>query len=509
MISKNDVIDYKELIDTMNDAFIKIDNKGNFIYCNQVFYTLVGYTKKELIGIKIFDFFDKKNLKILKEQLSKRKKGSSDKYKITWKKKDGAKVSTLISPRPLYDKNKKFIGSFAVITDITDRERAEENLKKERYLMDRMIDSVTGIFYLFNKNGKFIRWNKNFETVTGYSKKEMKKITPQQLFTKNDWPAIEKAIATAFKSGSVLIESDFKIKSGKKIPYVFTGIKVTIDREDYIVGMAYDVSIQKKAEEKLKKSHELLEKKVVQRTKKINDQKEKLQELDIKKDQFISLAAHELKTPLTSIKGFVQLMENKQILSNKKKMTDYLNRINKNTDRLTNLVMDLLDSTKISLGKLKINIGRINSADIIKETRESMKLIINNAKITSEFTFEDDVFCKGDASRVLQILRNLIINAVHHTPTGGKISVKSYKKGRNVIFEVTDTGSGIPKSIHKEIFEKFFQIDNDLKKRAGGSGLGLSICKGLVEAMNGKIWIKSTLKKGSTFFFTLPIATKK
>lgn len=238
----------------------------------------------------------------------------------------------------------------------------------------------------------------------------------------------------------------------------------------------------------------------------LKDKNKKLKELDKQKDAFISIAAHELKTPLTSIKGFAQLMENSKIMDDKAKMNTYLNLINQNTERLYKLVIDLVDSSRISLGKIKIDKADVDLYKIIKEIDANMSIIIEKKGLKAIFSIEENIpNIFTDSDRLLQILKNLLINALHFTDNGEiSLSIKKVDNRDEVIFRVSDTGQGIPKEYQELIFSKFYQVDSSLKRKVGGSGLGLSVCKGLVELMNGKIWVKSEEGVGSDFYFTLP-----
>jgi signal transduction histidine kinase len=227
--------------------------------------------------------------------------------------------------------------------------------------------------------------------------------------------------------------------------------------------------------------------------------------LDKQKDEFISLTAHELKTPLTSIKGFTQLLQDRSILLDFNMSNHYLDLINKNTDRLYNLVLDIVDSSRLSLGKLKLNIAEIDTKKMFTDIKENMTLSITSKGLTAEFFIEENIpNINADYERTMQILRNLLSNSTKFTEKGS-ISLKIFKEGDFVKFEIKDTGQGIPKENFKSIFSRFYQVDSSMTRKVGGSGLGLSICKGLVEGMNGKIGFDSELGKGSTFYFTIPI----
>ncbi|MBN2368438.1 HAMP domain-containing protein [Candidatus Woesearchaeota archaeon] len=252
------------------------------------------------------------------------------------------------------------------------------------------------------------------------------------------------------------------------------------------------------------------EKKLVTINSKLEVANQKLKELDKAKDEFISIAAHELKTPLTSIKGFAQLLNTQNVMKDKKKQSHYLGLVNENTDRLYNLILDLVDSSRLSLGKLSIDIKEVNTEDIFRNIKENMSQVIKESGIKPVFSIEKDVpKVKADPERLLQVIRNLIVNATHFTKIGGTITFDVRKKGDFVQFSIKDTGEGIPKEKQHQIFSRFYQADASLTRKVKGSGLGLSICKGLVELMKGKIWFESVEGKGTTFFFTVPVAGKK
>jgi len=163
----------------------------------------------------------------------------------------------------------------------------------------------------------------------------------------------------------------------------------------------------------------------------------------------------------------------------------------------------------MDLGVLKISWQNINVPDLIKEVREQMDIIIKSKNLKSEYKIESNLpIISIDKDKMIQVISNLINNAMHYTEKG-KISLEAKKSNGNILFSVSDTGMGIPKEHIKGIFERFYQVDNPLTRKINGTGLGLSLCKGFVEAMGGKIWAESELGKGTTFYFTVPTKRKK
>jgi signal transduction histidine kinase len=231
-----------------------------------------------------------------------------------------------------------------------------------------------------------------------------------------------------------------------------------------------------------------------------------LKETDIKKDQFISIAAHELKTPLTSIHGFSQLLQNRKVANNFTKRNKYLKIMDHETKRLGKLVGDILDLSRIDLGTIKVDVSSVNLNEMIENIRKEMNIQIEEKGLKSEYDIEKDLPpIQTDNEKLTEILLNLINNSVKYTQEG-KISVSVYKENNKIHFMVKDTGIGISKKNHEKVFDRFYQVDSSYTRKAGGTGLGLSLCREFVQLLGGKIWLKSELGKGTEFHFTLPVS---
>ncbi|MCD6477409.1 MAG: HAMP domain-containing protein [Candidatus Aenigmarchaeota archaeon] len=230
-----------------------------------------------------------------------------------------------------------------------------------------------------------------------------------------------------------------------------------------------------------------------------------LKESDIKKNEFISIAAHELKTPLTSIHGFAQLLQNPSIFDDYKKSKKYLKIMEHETKRLAKLVNDILNLSRIDLGTIKLYFEKVDVKEIVDEVKREMESLIKKNGLKSEYYIEEGLpKIITDRSKLIEVLINLINNSVKYTPKG-KIIVNVFKDGDSVHFIVKDTGIGISRSNQKKVFGRFYQVDSSLSRKVGGTGLGLSLCKEYIELLGGRIWLKSKLGKGSEFHFTLPI----
>jgi len=237
----------------------------------------------------------------------------------------------------------------------------------------------------------------------------------------------------------------------------------------------------------------------------LSESLKKLKETGIKKDQFISIAAHELKTPLTSIHGFSQLLQNKDVIKDAEKRNKYLNIMDHETKRLAKLVTDILDLSRIDLGALKLAIEEIDLNEFMEGIQKEMNVQMKQKGLASEYDIEKGLpKITTDREKLTEIMINLINNSIKYTPSG-KITVKVSREKEKIHFMVKDTGVGIAKEHHTQIFERFYQVDSSYTRSAGGVGLGLSLCHEFVNALGGRIWFNSELGKGSDFHFTLPI----
>ncbi|MDB5098514.1 MAG: integral rane sensor hybrid histidine kinase [Cyanobacteria bacterium RYN_339] len=233
---------------------------------------------------------------------------------------------------------------------------------------------------------------------------------------------------------------------------------------------------------------------------------EALVALDISKDEFLSVASHELKTPLSAIKGFASLLESQhgQVLPPDGRT--YLANIGQAADRLARLVNDLLDLTSIRLGKLALAPQACDVGLLVEDVLESMGPLALARGITLAADLQARPTVALDYDRMGQVLTNLVGNAIKFTPPGGRVDVVTSRDGAGLRMEVRDTGPGIPAQDFSRLFRPFSQLDMGSTRAAGGTGLGLAISKALVEGHHGTIGLTSTPGAGSTFWFTLPLA---
>lgn len=238
----------------------------------------------------------------------------------------------------------------------------------------------------------------------------------------------------------------------------------------------------------------------------------KVLELDKVRKDFFANISHELRTPLNVIFTSTQLIEMnlKKLRINDKNLDKYLTMNRQNSYRLLKLINNLIDITKIDSGYFDIKLKNCDIVRVVEDTVTSIAEYIKCKNI--EIIFDTDIeekFIACDEEKISRIIINLLSNAVKFTTPGGKIIVNIYNKIDKIIISVKDTGIGIPKEMQKIIFDRFTQAKESLAKECGGSGIGLSIVKALVDMHKGKVWVNSEEGKGSEFFIELPVVTIK
>lgn len=223
------------------------------------------------------------------------------------------------------------------------------------------------------------------------------------------------------------------------------------------------------------------------------------------KDEFVYLAAHELRAPATAIKGYIEMIEEKHASSNKK--ADYLNKIKEINSHLIDLINDLLEVARTESSKIKIDLSVEDLPPVVRQTIDKLFPLAKEKEIKINYLPSNDLpKVLANCQKLEEIITNLISNAIKYNHVGGKIEIRHELKDQAVITHVIDTGIGLTDEDKGHLFEKFWRADNDVVTSHTGTGLGLFITKELVERMHGKIWVESESGKGSTFSFQLPIA---
>lgn len=354
-------------------------------------------------------------------------------------------------------------------------------------------------------DGNITHVNDRFCNLSKYSRQEiigknhriLKSGAHPDEFYKNMWDTIKAGKMWSGEIKNISKDGDyywvkttimpFKDNSGKI--YQYMSLRTDITKEKTIQENLY------KALEQIKKNEFLIREQLIE-----------IQQIDKQKDEFASMVSHELKTPLLPILGYCEILSNPELNKNlTSDQKDSILEITNSAEHLNIIIQDVLDAQKLEMSKMTLNYTSFDVYTLLDCIIKSFLPVATKKNISLEI--EDDINCiiNCDRSRLRQVFDNLIKNSIDFVSRDtGWIHVGAYDKGNEILFYVQDNGIGIPEEEQKKIFKKFYQVDTSHTRIHGGTGLGLVICKGLIEAMKGTIWVESTSRSGTTFYFIIP-----
>ncbi|MGA1841069.1 MAG: ATP-binding protein [bacterium] len=428
--------------------------------------------------------------------------------------------------------------------DLEDKvlERTKE-LAEAKDKMDKIMASIAEGLLSMDKDFRITSFNRAAEQITGYKTKEVLNKYCWEVFKDIDFKECIKEIIKMNKP-AVNIEKVVHTKNRGNIP-VLASIDVLKDEEGNVIGGVKtfrDITMLKRMQEELKETNrelmsnqralkeaywelekskeklsewaEELDRKVRLRTRELQEANEKLRqanirltELDRLKSKFLATVSHEIKTPLTSIIGYANLLINQKKQTFTNEQIDSLNRIKRNSNTLQDLIDQLLDLSKIESGKLEVHLEVVYFKEIIEEVIYITEQIVKQKGIMVKTFLPDQLLpIQADRAKIKQILLNLLTNAVKYTEKeNGEIHIRVIQNSSKITVSIEDQGIGISREDQKVIFDPFRQARGPLYRKYGGTGLGLSIVKEFVRLHGGDIWVESEPGKGSKFSFTLPI----
>jgi PAS domain S-box-containing protein len=400
---------------------------------------------------------------------------------------DGTQRTALAHASPIRDADGRLLGAVNVLVDITERKRAEEELRAgdERYRA--IIESSDDAIISKTLDGVIRSWNGGAERLFGYTAEEAvgKPIT---LIIPPERHDEERDILARLRRGERVdhFETVRVAKDGRRLDISLT-VSPVRDGAGRVVGaskVARDITDRKRVDAALR-------------------------EADRRKDEFLALLAHELRNPLAPIRNGLQILRlaerDPEARARAREMMD------RQLTHMVRIVDDLLDVSRITRGKMELRRARVRLADVIGSAVETARPVIDAAGHTLEVSLpERAAVVDGDLTRLAQVFSNLLTNSAKYTPRGGRIRLAAEARGGELVVKVRDTGLGIPADALPRIFDMFSQVDRSIEKSSGGLGIGLALVKGLVEMHGGTVTADSPGPgQGSTFTVRLPAAADR
>lgn len=478
------------IVDTMSEALLVIGPNYTIEQVNKSALDLLGFRSEELVGQNIRRILPDREAweQFLRRVINplKGKKFIRD-FEVDFRTKDGKRIPVSFSATSLVEKS-HLLGIVGLARDVRETKKLINRLIAERNKMSVTLTGIVEGVFAVDKKGKIILFNpamekllevkqdqaigKNADDVINMRDKEtrvsIKDLIPKEKIYRDQVITTKKNVKIRRRDGSFIY-----------VDLTSSSIPETEEKELGAIITIRDVS----------KEHEFEEMKL----------------------DFVSMAAHELRTPLTSIRGYLSiLLEELRNVIGKEDMAS-LQKAFISSGQLATLVENLLSVSRIERGRMKIERIPVDWSELLSEAVSNFIDQTKQKGVDLKYREPSQKLPKIfiDRFRMSEVISNLVGNAVNYTDSGGSVEVSTELKDDEIVTHVKDTGQGIPEEALPKLFTKFFRVSGVLEQGSKGTGLGLYISKAIVEMHNGRIWAKSTLRKGSTFSFSLPIETEE
>ncbi len=454
------------IVESSDDAILGKNLEGIITSWNAAAERMYSYSAEEIVGQPVTLLFAPDRQDEFTQIMARIRRGERvDHYETVRVRKDGTRLTVSVTISPIKDSSGTIVGASAIARDITEHKQLEAKFR-------RLFDSnLIGVF-VSDFAGTFLDANDAFLDVLGYTREELLAGTMQRdALTPPEFHSLsQNAVKVLRETGSSgAYETEYLHKSGRRIPVL---VAVTrIEQTETCMGFVLDISGRK--------------------------------ELEKRKDEFISMASHELKTPLTSFKGFLGLLQRRLTTQGDAQALHYVARMDAQVNRLTKLVNELLDLSKMQTGQLDYREERFEVDALVQEIVENVQGTAQTHRLLLEGQIGAEV-C-GDRDRIGQVLINLLNNAIKYSPQADTVLVRVAKDQNKALVCVQDFGIGIAKEHQHKIFERFYQVTDPEEKTYPGLGIGLYISYQIVKRHGGRMWVESKKGEGAAFQFTLPL----
>ncbi|MCX7757162.1 MAG: PAS domain S-box protein [candidate division WOR-3 bacterium] len=488
---------YRSLVNNLNVGVFRTTVAGKFLEANPALVKIHGAKDiDDLLNTNVSSLYENPKdreylLRVLKE------KGEIRDWEVNHVRKDGKKIVVAITARAHFDRDGDIKFIEGIVTDVTEKKRILDALRESEERYRTIFEMATDGLALLDREGKILAANKQALKIGGFSEDTDIRncnITDLGIFSKEDRKRILENMKARFEGKQVApYEVEIYARDGNRRVVEVTGVILRDAQGEPIADLVVlrDITERKKAEEELRKAKELAE------------------YANKAKSEFLHNMSHELRSPLTSIIGFTELLLEKESDPEKR---DFLETIQSSSDYLLHIINNILDLARIESGKMKLDVSVCDINKVAQNLYERFKVLAQKKKLEFKLKLNPNLpqYVKTDCTKLTQIVSNLLDNAFKFTEQG---KVEVYFGLKRIISEnqaelevyVKDTGIGIAKERQEMIFERFVQAEYYLSKKYGGAGLGLPLVKELVQLFGGKIMLKSKLAKGSKFTVIIPV----
>ena len=463
---------YRDLFEGASDLIQAVSPEGRFLYTNRAWRDTLGYAPAEVSGLRLHDVIHPEHRSDAADLMQWVMEGGDvDTAELVLVSKDGRRI---VAEGSLSCKkvDGQPVATRAILRDVTERRRADERLKVSEARTRSIIDNMLGGLITIDARGKIESINPAGELIFGYRREELvgqhlANLLPDQP-GQDKWTYLKAAFPKAIGR---ITEWQGLRKGGEVFPFELSMFEFETENGRYYAGNIRDVSER--------------------------------HEVDRLKKEFISTVSHELRTPLTSIRGSLSLLASGLLGELPSEAQDAVEIADRNALRLIGLINDILDLERFESGKLEMHMGEVSLQDVLQRSVEAVRGVAEKHGVALEIQ-SDAARAWGDADRLVQVVVNLLGNAVKFSSSGQRVTLEAERRPPFVEVRVIDRGRGIPKAMLDAVFERFKQVEASDARDKGGTGLGLAICKTIVERHGGEIGVRSEEGRGSTFYFRVP-----
>lgn len=463
------------VVDSSKDSIVTIDFESTITSWNKAAEDLYGYPAREAVGKGLSLVMLPEDIRQLFVNIERIKNSRNvEIYDTIGIRKGGELINLEIMLSPVKNGKDEVIGVSTIARDITPWVKADTALRKSEQKFRALVSQTTVGIYQADLSRAVTFANDTLCRMTGYKREEL---VGQEVWA-HTYPEdleSEKQLFERFRKTGASFETEKRV----------------ITKDGRIIWMRESVSPIYNRDGELESSMGVLVD--------ITDRKE----IDRQKDEFISIATHELRTPFTSLQAYGEIIEAKLEQGDHKDILSLTKKLNKQIQRFRNLLVQLLDTGRISEGKLTLHKSRFDLTDLIASVVQELRTL--SAGHDLKLRCNSPTVIDAEKERITQVLTNLISNAIKYSPEGGDITIDCRIVKEGVCVSVADEGIGIPEQFHSKVFDRFFRVETKESQSISGIGLGLYITSEIIKMHGGTIGVKSNKGKGSIFFFTLPM----
>jgi PAS domain S-box-containing protein len=495
---------YRTIFENSAIAITLTDENERIISWNAYAEKLLDMNKDDLYLKPVRSLYPPEEWKKIRSE-NIRQKGMQHCLETKMIRKNNEQIYVDISLSILKNAEGKITGSIGVIKDITSRKKMEDELKNEHDLLQSLLDNIPDSIYFKDENNRFIKVNK--------AKAMHSNVTIHEMIGKNDFDLYPMEEAKKMLIDEIKVmeykeiirnEEQITRQNGEKawVSVVKTPRYDTAGNVIGILGISRDITDRKKMEEELKETHQNLSQINKNLEKIVQERTADIEKLLKQKDEFITQLGHDLKTPLTPLCALLPVVRAK---TTDEEMQKYLDLLIRNTEYMKNLVQKTMKLAFLNSTSFQLESQKSDVWNVVERIIKNQSTVIQNKGLEVHNYIDKNLILTVDILRFEELFANLLSNAIKYSFEKGFIEISAEEKQDVIEFSIKDTGLGLTNEQATRIFDEFYKVDAS-RRDLYSDGLGLSICKRIVEKHGGKIWAESPgLQKGSTFYFTIPL----